>query len=140
MKISLKIEKLTSSEKVFFFAYALYLIPQIIDLSFYKRYTGNAVRDLIAVALIILVMREFIFESKTYNKRGINCWSNFCRIDWYYLVYRSRLWNRAEGYRHHAHFCIRCKKDTIQEDMHNDVVGNDSIVSVHYPKLLFGHH
>lgn len=86
MKISLKIEKLTSSEKVFFFAYALYLIPQIIDLSFYKRYTGNAVRDLIAVALIILVMREFIFESKTYNKRGLTVGAIFAvliGITWY---------------------------------------------------------
>lgn len=71
MKLVLRIEKFTASEMLFFFSYALYLIPQILGLSFYRKYMGQSIRNLVAVALVILVIRELTFERRAYSKKNL---------------------------------------------------------------------
>lgn len=71
MKMILKIDRFTASEKCFFCAYALYLIPQILNLSFYSKYIGKLPRNLIAVAIAILLIREFIYERSAYSQKNL---------------------------------------------------------------------
>lgn len=73
MTLKFKYKKPTWSEKVFFLAYGIYLIAEVLSTSYYyKYYTGTPHKTMIVIVLILLICKE-LYENKLTKQAIFNC-------------------------------------------------------------------